>query len=209
VSRPLQQYAELLLAWNRKGNLTGARTMDQVKAQIADAGALLAANWAGIDHVVDIGSGGGLPAIPLALARPEIRFTLVEANARKAAFLEHVAGSLELANVVIMPGRAEELGHRPNLREQFERAISRAAAPPAVLLELALPFVRRGGDLIAEVSLLDPQQLDRAAHLLGGGTPRLERPLAGGSTLLVVEKLAPTPTDFPRRVGLPNRKPLA
>jgi 16S rRNA (guanine527-N7)-methyltransferase len=209
VSSQLQQYAELLLDWNRRVNLTGARTLDQVRAQIADADSLLAASWASVNRVIDIGSGGGLPAIPLALARPDIQLTLLEANARKSAFLEHVAGTLGLRNVAVLSGRAEEFGRRPALREQFDRAISRAAARPAVLLELALPFVTPGGDLIAQVTPFDPHLLDLAARLLGGGPPRLLQPLAGGSALLVVDKLAPTPNDFPRRVGLPNRKPLA
>ena len=209
MSPRLQRYAELLLDWNRSVNLTGARTVEQVEAQVKDAAALLAVSWKGIQRVVDIGSGGGLPAVPLALALPQVQFTLLEANARKCAFLEHVAVVLELRNVGVLGGRAEELGHLPAVREQFDRAISRAAAPAAVLLELALPFVTTGGDLIAEVSAVDLQQLDQAARLLGGGAPRLERPVAGGTALLVVQKLAPTPAKFPRRPGLPNRRPLA
>jgi 16S rRNA (guanine527-N7)-methyltransferase len=209
LSRQLQRYAELLLDWNRSVNLTGARTLEQVEAQIADADALLAASWARVTRVVDIGSGAGLPAIPLAVAQPRVQFSLLEANARKCAFLMHVAGSLGLRNVTVLPGRAEEFGHQPSLREQFDRAISRAAARPAVLLELALPFVTTGGDLLAQVTPFDPQILDHAARLLGGGRPRLERPLVGGSALLVVDKLANTPPDFPRGVGVPNRKPLA
>ena len=209
LSPQLQRYAELLLDWNRRVNLTGARTLEEVAAQIDDADVLLAASWSAVKRVIDIGSGGGLPAIPLALARPAVEFTLLEANARKCAFLEQVAGTLELRNVAVLAGRAEEFGHQPQLREQFDRAISRAAARPAVLLELALPFVTTGGDLLAQVTPLDPQPLAHAAHLLGGGSPRLERPLPDGSALLVVQKLAPTPPEFPRRAGVPNRKPLA
>jgi 16S rRNA (guanine527-N7)-methyltransferase len=208
VPAKIQQYAQLLLQWNRSINLTGARTPEQAEALIADAGVLLKASWTGITRVIDIGSGGGLPAIPLAVAMPQVEFTLLEANDRKCAFLEHVAATLNLTNVVVAAGRAEELGHRPTLREQFDRAISRAAARPEVLLELALPFVRTGGDLVAQVSPLDPLVLEPAARLLGGGTPRLEHP-AGGHALLVVPKLAPTPTRFPRRTGVPGRKPLA
>ena len=204
----IQQYAQLLLEWNRSINLTGARTLEQVEALIDDAGALVAASWTGITRVIDIGSGGGLPAIPLAVAMPQVQFTLLEANARKCAFLEHVAGTLGLSNVVVASGRAEDLGHRPALREQFDRAISRAAARPEVLLELALPFVRTGGDLVAQVSAIDPHLLEPAARLLGGGIPRVER-AAGGNELLVVPKVAPTPPRFPRRTGLPGRRPLA
>jgi len=208
VPPKIQQYAQLLLEWNRSINLTGARTPEQAEALIADAGVLVKASWTGITRVIDIGSGGGLPAIPLAVAMPQVEFTLLEANDRKCAFLEHVAATLNLTNVVVAAGRAEELGHRPALREQFDRAISRAAARPEVLLELALPFVRTGGDLVAQVSPLDPLVLEPAARLLGGGTPRLEHP-ARGHALLVVPKVAPTPTRFPRRTGVPGRKPLA
>jgi 16S rRNA (guanine527-N7)-methyltransferase len=208
VGPQIQRYAELLLDWNRSVNLTGARTLEEVSAQIAAGDALLSVAWARIERVIDIGSGGGLPAVPLAIAMPQVQFTLLEANARKCAFLEHVAATLGLSNVAVAAGRAEDLGQRPVLREQFDRAISRAAAPPAVLLELALPFVKPGGDLVAQVSPLDPHLLEPAARLLGGGTPRLERPGASAGSLLVVPKLAPTPPDYPRRTGVPNRKPL-
>jgi 16S rRNA (guanine527-N7)-methyltransferase len=209
VRPEIQRYAELLLEWNRAVNLTGARTLEEIEALVADGASLLATTWTGITRVIDIGSGGGLPGVPLAVTMPEIQFTLLEANVRKCAFLEHVAGTLGLTNLVVAVGRAEELGHRPDLREQFDRAISRGAARPEVLLELALPFVRTGGDLVAQVHPIDPHVLESAARLLGGGTPRLERPAGGGSALLVVPKLAPTPSRFPRRTGLPGRKPLA
>lgn len=205
----LQRYAELLLEWNRSVNLTGAQTRDDVAAHIADAQGLEAISWRGPERVIDIGSGGGLPAVPLAIALPSIRFTLLEANQRKCAFLEFVAGTLGLRNITVAPGRAEELGHHSALRESFDRAISRAAARPAVLLELALPFVRTGGDLVAEVSPLDPRSLDQAAQVLGGGEPRVERSPSGRGALLTVPKIGPTPQRYPRRTGVPNRRPLA
>jgi 16S rRNA (guanine527-N7)-methyltransferase len=208
VNSPLRQYAELLLDWSRTVNLTGARSLPEIEAQIADADGLLGFDWKGVQTVVDIGSGGGLPAIPLALAMPAVSFALLEANARKCAFLEFAAGTLELANVRVLLGRAEVLGHRGDLREQFDRAISRAAARAAVLLELALPFVKPGGELIAQVTNADPDTLRTAAATLGGGEPRLEQPAANGN-LLVVPKLRATPAGYPRRVGLPGRKPLA
>jgi 16S rRNA (guanine527-N7)-methyltransferase len=204
----VERYAELLLEWNRNVNLTGARTMEAVRAHIEDAHRLLRISWDGVREAIDIGSGGGLPAIPLALRLPRVQFSLLEANARKCAFLMHVAGSLGVPNVRVLLGRAEELARLPDLRERFDRAISRAVAQPPVLLELALPFVRTGGDLLAEVSELDPESLAGVARTLGGGPPRLDR---GGEHdfLLAVDKVAPTPPEYPRRTGVPNRRPLA
>lgn len=205
----LQRYAQLLLDWNRTVNLTGARTLPEIEAQIADADVLLAVDWETVRSAIDIGSGGGLPAIPLALALPMVEFSLLEASARKCAFLEHAAGTLDLGNVRVLAGRAEDLGRRAELREQFDRAISRAAARPGVLLELALPFVKPGGELIAQVTSADPRVLRAAAARLGGGEPRLAYPAGPGSALLVISKTAHTPGDYPRRVGVPTRRPLA
>lgn len=202
----LQEYGEVLLEWNRRTNLTGARSTTALAAHLADARRLLSLEWSGVESVIDIGSGGGLPAIPLAIWLPDVRFTLVEADRRKVAFLQHVAGTLSLPNVTVAAARAESLGHDPAFREQFDRATARAAAPPAVLLELALPFVRIGGLLVDVVGQVDPRTLAGAARVLGGGTPSLHR-VTGGS-LLLVPKLAATPAEYPRRPGTPGRHPL-
>ena len=204
---PVQRYAALLLEWNLRVNLTAARTMNEVKAHLDDALGLLTLDWAGVDEVVDIGSGGGLPGIPIAIRLPRLRVTLVEASLRKVAFLQHVAGTLELGNVTVLAERAEDLGRDGRFREKFDRAVSRAAARPAVVLELALPLVRPGGDLLAGVARLEPQSLSIPAARLGGGAPGLEH-LPGGKTVLRVRKITPTPDAYPRRAGMPNRRPL-
>jgi 16S rRNA (guanine527-N7)-methyltransferase len=209
VSERVERYAELLLEWNRAVNLTGAKTIEQVRDHIEDALSLLALDWTGVATVIDIGSGGGLPAIPLALQLPQIQFTLLEANARKCAFLLHTAATLTLPNVRVLLGRAEELARQPELRDRFDRAISRAVAPPAVMLELALPFVRPGGDLLAETRHLDPRALEPVARLLGAGPPRQSDGPAGDHAVLRVDKISTTPAAYPRRVGVPNRRPLA
>src|SRR5258708_40130002 len=98
--------------------------MEEILAQIAAGDALLAVPWTGIGTVIDIGSGGGLPAVPLALALPQLHFTLLEANTRKCAFLEHVIATLKLPNVAVAPGRAAEPGQQPALREPCDRASS-------------------------------------------------------------------------------------
>src|SRR5260370_26617090 len=110
--------------------------MEEVRAETEGGEGLVGVPWNGIGQVIDIGSGGGLPAIPLALAMPQVQFTLLEANTRKCAFLERVAATLNLRNVAVAAGRAEALGHRPARREHFDWAISRAAAPPAGPLQV-------------------------------------------------------------------------
>jgi 16S rRNA (guanine527-N7)-methyltransferase len=165
--------------------------------------------------VVDVGSGGGMPGLPLKLARPDLEVTLLEADRKKAAFLVHAAARLGL-DVVVVPERAEIAG-RGALRESFDLAVCRALASPLVLVELCLPLVRVGGRLLAMRTSGDPveaeydMELAAAAAQLGGGAPLVHlAPSAARErgTILVVGKLAPTPERYPRRPGLPNRRPL-
>ena len=100
-------------------------------------------------RVIDVGSGGGLPGLPLKLARPELRLTLLEANQRKAAFLVQAAARLGLREVEVVARRAEEAGREPRHREAYDFALARAVAPMRVLAELCLPFVAVGGRLLA------------------------------------------------------------
>ena len=201
------RYAALLLEWNQRLNLTGARTAEDLAPHLRDARGLLDVSWERIARVLDVGSGGGLPAIPLALALPRVSFTLLDANRRKVAFLEHVAGELAMDNVTVLSGRAEELARQPAHREAFDRAISRAAARPAVLLELALPFVSVGGDLLAVVGEVEAGPLGPAARRLGADPPWIER-TRDGRPLLRTRKRQATPPDLPRRAGAMKR-PLA
>jgi len=147
--------------------------------------------------VVDVGSGGGAPGIPLAAALPEREVTLLEANERKARFLELAAA--EFPNVRVVRGRAEE-----QELERFGVAVAKALAPPPVAVEWCLPLVAVGGAAILYVGpSADADAVAPAASRLGGGAPVLH---AG---LLVVEKLDPTPPGFPRRPGVARKRPLA
>ena len=147
--------------------------------------------------VIDVGSGGGSPGIPLAAALPEREVTLLEANSRKARFLEH-AGA-EFPNVNVLRGRAEE--QEP---DQFGVAVAKALAPPPVALEWCLPLVRPGGAAVLWVGpSADFGRLSRAAEQLAGGRPEERFGLA------VVPKVGPTPPGFPRRVGVARKRPLA
>jgi 16S rRNA (guanine527-N7)-methyltransferase len=158
--------------------------------------------------LVDVGSGGGMPGIPLKIARPDLAVTLVEADRRKAAFLVQVAASLDL-DVEVIADRAEAAAHGP-LREAFDVVACRALAPMPVLVELCLPFARVGGRLLAMKTA--GEETAAAFELLGGGRPSVvPAPTAarGRGTLVIVPKVAPTPPLYPRRPGLPAKRPLA
>jgi 16S rRNA (guanine527-N7)-methyltransferase len=147
--------------------------------------------------VVDVGSGGGSPGIPLAVAVPDREVTLVEANRRKASFLEQVAA--ELPNVTVVRGRAEE--QEP---ERFGVAVAKALAPPAVALEWLLPLVREGGAAVLWLGpSADLEALSRVSEQLGGSLVEERYGLA------VARKIAPTPAGFPRRPGMARKRPLA
>lgn len=171
-----------------------------------------------LDHLgeaktlIDVGSGGGLPGLALKIVRPELAVTVLEADQAKAAFLVQTAARLALRGVDVLPKRAEEAGREPRLRERFDVATARALAAMPVLVELCLPFVRVGGRLLAQKTTAE--EIDRARHaieVLGG---QLNAVIAAPSdirrtgTVVVVDKVRPTPSAYPRRSGLPARKPL-
>lgn len=163
-------------------------------------------------RLVDVGSGGGLPGLPLKIARPDLEVVLVEADGDKAAFLVHARAQLGLQGVEVVNRRAEDAGRDPRLRETFDVAVARALAPMPVLAELCLPFVRVGGRLLAQKT--DAEDVAGAGHaieLLGGGPARvMPAPSTArrSGTIVFVEKMSPTPAAYPRRAGLPARKPL-
>lgn len=147
--------------------------------------------------IADVGSGGGAPGIPLAAALPEREVTLIEANKRKAAFLERAAA--DFPNVHVVRGRAEELE-----LERFGVAVAKALAPPPAALEWCLPLVWTGGAAVLYVGpSADEESLARAAARLGGGLPEAH------PGLFVVRKEEPTPPGFPRRPGMARKRPLS
>jgi 16S rRNA (guanine527-N7)-methyltransferase len=146
--------------------------------------------------VVDVGSGGGAPGIPLAAALPEREVTLLEANGRKCVFLREIAR--EFSNVTVVRGRAEE-----QESDRFGVAVAKALAPPPVAAEWCLPLVARGGAVVLYVGpSADVAHVDRVSSRLGGG------PAEQVPGLLVLEKLEATPPGFPRRPGVAKKRPL-
>lgn len=194
------EYARLLRAWS--GLVAGPP-----EPLVEDCLVLL-------DHLgeartlIDVGSGGGMPGIPLKIARPDLELTLLEADGRKAAFLTHATARLGLRGVTVVAERAEVAGRGP-LREAFDLAVCRALARMPVLAELCLPFVRVGGRLLAMKAGVE--DATAAISRLGGGpATTVPAPTAARDrgVVVVVPKVAATPDEYPRRPGLPNRRPL-
>ena len=163
-------------------------------------------------NIVDVGSGGGLPGLVLKIARPQLDVTLIEADAAKAAFLVHATALLELDRVQVVNRRAEEAAQDPALREAFDVAVARALAPMPVVAELCLGFVRVGGRLLAQKTAgEDVGAAARAIEVMGGGPARTvaaPSELRESGTIVIVDKIHRTPEGYPRRAGLPGRKPL-
>jgi 16S rRNA (guanine527-N7)-methyltransferase len=186
--------------------LTGVRDPAEARRVLVDD-ALVAAGFVEGGPVVDVGSGGGSPGIPLALARPELQVDLLEAQRRKCDFLEHAAR--ELANVSVVCARAEEHGRGAG-RDAYGTALAQALAPVPVALEWCLPLVRAGGRVILFAGEFDLDAAGTASEAVGGGAPVLVAlPGSERRSLVVVPKVAATPERFPRRPGAARKRPLA
>jgi 16S rRNA (guanine527-N7)-methyltransferase len=215
----IERYVALLLDANTRLNLTRVVEPEAVaRLHLLDAlAALPMLDALGPSAALDLGSGGGVPGIPLALARPAVQWTLVDSVGKKADALRGFVRSLGLDNVAVIAERAELLGRSPAHRERYDLLAARACAALPVLVELALPLLRIGGELLAWKGPLDDasaeMQHGRAAvERLGGGPLRLVPAgieALGDHTFVVVPKDRPTPARYPRRPGEPNRRPLA
>ena len=166
-------------------------------------------------RVVDVGSGAGFPGLPLKIVRPELRLTLVEATGKKADFCRALAQRLGLRDVVVLNQRAEDLGQDPAQREQYDWALARAVAELAVLAEYLLPLVKVGGHALAQKGAGAADEAQAAAGAiakLGGRLAHIEPVALPGLDehrfLVLLEKVAATPPAYPRRAGMPSKRPL-
>jgi len=221
--RQLEQfhvYYQELVDWNQRVNLT--RIIDYNEVQIGHFLDSLTVTLAlkppvisSSFNVIDVGSGAGLPGIPLKIMLPDIKLVLLEATAKKADFLRHIGDTLGLDDVEIMVGRAESVAHQAQYREKFAVVLSRAVASLPVLVELALPFVAADGCFIAQKKGDVEREIKLAARAIGllGGKLREVKDIeldefTDRRRLVIIDKVMPTSPQYPRRPGIPAKRPI-
>lgn len=214
----LAHYLSLMLEVNQRFNLTSIRQPDEAwRRHIIDSLTALP-GFDGLPEgskVIDVGTGGGLPGIPLAIARPDLSFTLLESTGKKVRFLEQCIAEIPLPNVRAIQERAEVVGQDAAHRQHYDAAICRALGPMSPILEYTLPLVKVEGMMLAMKGPSVEAELEQAGDAiltLGGGEVEVVEayPESFGirTVIVIVHKARPTPKTYPRATGLPLQSPL-
>lgn len=208
--KQLSTYVDELLVVNTSFNLTAIRDRQDAWERHILESLELVPYLGKVRNVIDVGSGGGLPGMVLAIARPELQLTLLEATGKKARFLEATGIKLKLSNLVVVNDRAEKAGAVGSpLRESFDLVTARAVAPLPTLLELTVPFLRVGGSLLFVKGMkadAELAQAETALKVLGCELSNSVR--QSSATLLIFAKTRATGTRYPRRSGEPKHRPI-
>ena len=210
-------YEKELLEWNQKFNLTAIRDVESIRVKhFLDSFSCVLA-WQGNPphNLIDVGTGAGFPGLALKILYPNMKLTLVESVGKKAMFCQHIVSVLGLEHVNVVQARAEDLGHNSQHREKYDWAVARAVANLSVLSEYLLPLVERNGMMLAQKGESGPaeaQSAEKAIKILGGKLKQLipvNLPgVADDRYLVLVEKVAATPHNYPRKPGIPAKTPL-
>lgn len=212
----LEKYRELLLEWNSFMNLTAITEEDDVNIKhfLDSLTIFKTGELDGKKSVIDVGTGAGFPGIPMAIQNPDLEVTLLDSLNKRIKFLNKVVEETELENVTTYHGRAEEFARKKEFRDAFDVSVSRAVANMSTLAEYTLPYVKPGGVMIAMKGSEYKEELkeaENAIKILGGEIKEVkEITLPDGilHSLIVVEKVKPTPKKYPRAGGKPKSKPL-
>jgi 16S rRNA (guanine527-N7)-methyltransferase len=214
-------YYRELIQWNKKTNLTAITDHSSVQTKhfldsLTIILALPAKEMERPDFdIVDVGTGAGFPGVPLKIVFPRPRLVLIEPTTKKAAFLDHIIAKLELENTEVLSRRAEEAAHLPPYRERFALALSRAVAPLPTTVELTLPFCGIGGRFVAQKKGEIDNEInsaEKAIVALGGKLGEIKKieldEFTDARYLVIIDKICPTPGKYPRRTGVPERRPI-
>ncbi|POP32127.1 16S rRNA (guanine(527)-N(7))-methyltransferase RsmG [Lactonifactor longoviformis] len=211
------QYYELLAEWNKVMNLTGITQWEEVLlkhfADSLSVTRVIDLSQAG--SLIDVGTGAGFPGIPIKIAFPHIKVTLLDSLNKRINFLNEVIGQLGLEGITAVHGRAEDIARKPEHRDSYDVSVSRAVANLASLTEYCMPFVKPGGCFISYKSGTIEEELvqaQKAIKTLGGrqDPPATFSLMNSGITrsLIKIIKQTPTPRKYPRKAGLPTREPI-
>jgi 16S rRNA (guanine527-N7)-methyltransferase len=214
-------YFQDLAEWNTRINLTAITDYHAVQVKHFLDSLTIALAFSGQEvtepdfSIVDVGTGAGFPGLPLKILFPQPRLVLLESTAKKVTFLQHIIRKLELENVEVVSSRAEEAARLPLYREQFALVLSRAVASLPTLVELVLPFCRVSGRCIVQKKGEVEQEADSAKEaisVLGGKLNQIRRieleEFSDARYLVIIDKIRSTPDRYPRRAGLPKRRPI-
>ncbi len=212
------KYYELLVEWNKVMNLTGITEYEEVNEKhfVDSLSIVKAIDISKIESVIDIGTGAGFPGIPLKIAFPHLKVTLLDSLNKRIKFLDTVISELGLENIKTIHGRAEDYAKQAEYREQYDLCVSRAVANLATLSEYCIPYVIQGGLFIPYKSgEIDEELLQskKAIHILGGKIDNVVKfQLPGseiGRSFVIVNKYQNTSKKYPRKAGLPAKEPLS
>ncbi len=210
-------YARELIDWNDRFNLTAITDPTAIEAKhfVDSLSCMLAMGPQPTGRLVDVGAGAGFPGLPLKIALPHLHVTLIEATGKKAEFCRHVVEALELDGVEVIHGRAEDVGHETAHRQGYDWATARAVAHLTVVAEYLMPLLKLGGKAIAQKGESGPAEAhaaEPALRMLGGRMTQIipvELPRVPETRyLIVMDKVAATPAGYPRRPGVPIKRPL-
>jgi len=215
--KQFELYTNLLLEWNEKFNLTAITKSEEIAVEhYLDSASLLTTPFIREGRsIVDMGTGAGFPGVPVKILMPGVKLVLVDSLKKRTVFLEELVSRLNLKDVEVVHGRAEEVGQDPNYRGKFDLAVSRAVAELRVLCEYCLPLVCKGGYFIAlkgPGAYQEVEDANRAIRVLGGqyiDTALVKVPFSERiHNLVIVKKALDTPASYPRKAGKPKKSPL-
>ncbi len=211
-------YLEILQDWNKRLNLTSLKDPKEIIITHFLDSLTINKGIEGMGPIraMDIGTGAGFPGIPLKILRPEISLSLLDSLKKRIEFLKYLSKSLQLKDLEIIWGRAEDYGRREGYRERYDIVLARALARLNILFELGIPFLKIRGLFIAQKGEKLEEELEEAQaaiEILGGGVKgiiSLRLPFSGKlRRLVIIEKILETPERFPRRPGIPQKRPLS